>query len=115
MMQLAVRWSKSLLKKFLSGLIEAIPSDRWATLMDRFATRPRINARAFFYFERLVNYLNRERTVRALAGKVWYRTTAESTGRYAIYQHVFDNCVTPPRRLSGVRCVSWRVNEVGTV
>ena len=89
----AERGSKALLKGVLLSLAKMIPSSSWATLVDQFAAQPRVDAKAFSYLERLINYLNRQRTVRQLG---WDCHTGGQAGRYDIYDHVLVNHVTQP-------------------
>ena len=86
--------AKALLKSGALAMHMIIPALTWAAVVSQFAAKPRVNSRVFYYIERVMNFLNRERLRRDIAA---IRFDAREGGdRYDIYEYVLKNHVTYP-------------------
>jgi hypothetical protein len=68
----------------------------WDLFIYQFSVRARRKSRYFYWYERIVNFLNRQIvSERALACGVWYQACSVGK-RYDIYSYVFDKYVQRP-------------------
>ena len=109
---------KSLTKKLLLGVVKGLPEESFDKFVYRFASKARLKNKMGWYYERLVNYLNREIIIDELKKRGgWCKSFGGN--QFDIFEYLLENKVVQPLDYLefGVyrgESINWWLNKLGS-